>query len=153
MNWLRCTALATRPRQTSGFTLIEFVVALVVIGIGAAILLSFTTPMTRSADPMIQAQARALATAYMDEILLRNHGGGACIGTDRATWETVWCYDGLAESPPRDQFGNPIGALAGYTVAVSIGGGGATATVAVNITHDSGRIDWTLQGQRGDYGS
>lgn len=54
----------------SGFTLIEFVVAIVIIGIGAALLTSFITPTAGSADPMIQAQARSIATGYMDEILL-----------------------------------------------------------------------------------
>jgi|GEM_PF-1246680 len=138
------------PEQ-SGFTLIETVVALVLIGIaGAALLSVFITPVANSADPQLIAQGRSIATAYMDEILLRDHGGGGCVGDTRATWETIWCYDGLNEAP-RDQFGNAIGALADFTVNVAATGSGDIATVAVNVTHDSGIVNLTLESRRGNF--
>ncbi|QOC23830.1 type II secretion system protein [Wenzhouxiangella sp. AB-CW3] len=137
-------------RVQRGFTLIEFIVSLVVIGIGAAILTGFVTPVARSADPMIQAQARAIATAYMDEILLREHGACSNPGSgNRGGWEEVFCYDGLDEAP-HDQFGNPIASLSDYTVLVSVAGN-APATIGVNVAHAGGGINYSLQSQRGDY--
>jgi MSHA pilin protein MshD len=137
------------PRRTQdGFTLIEFIVALVVIAIGAAVLVGFVTPVARSADPMVQAQARAIATAYMDEILLRDHDAGACVGS-RGNWESIRCYDGLNQAP-HDQFGNPIASLSDYTVSVSVAGN-APATIGVNVAHAGGGINYSLQSLRGDY--
>lgn len=133
-----------------GFTLIEFVVALVIIGIGAALLTSFVTPTASSADPMLQAQARAIATGYMDEILLRKHNQdpGDCAG-GRGDWASIRCYDGLDESPT-DQFGNPIGSLGSYQVTVAVSGS-APAGISVNVAHNSGSVNYSLQSQRGAY--
>lgn len=133
-------------RLNRGFTLIEFIVALVVLGLGSALLVSFITPAARSADPMIQAQARAIAAAYMDEILLRSVDGD-CTGT-RGEWAGIQCYAGLNETP-RDQFGNAIPALADYRVAVSVSG--APALIRVEVSHASGRGGFALQGARGSY--
>lgn len=134
-------------RKTRGFTLLEFIVALVILGLGSALLVSFLTPVARSADPMIQAQARAIATAYMDEILLRSFAG-ECSG-GRGNWSGIQCYAGLNEAP-HDQFGNAIGALADYQVEVAIGGS-TPATIQIQVRHDSGRGGFTLVSQRGDY--
>ena len=146
------TMMCTRHAQR-GFTLIESIVALVIIGIaGAALLSAFITPVANSADPQIVAQARAVATSYLDEILLRDHGTGPgnCVGTSRATWETIWCYDGLTETPT-DQFGNTIGALTDYSVTVSVSDNGDNATIAVDVTHNTGIADITLKSRRGNY--
>lgn len=138
--------MSTRARQADGFTLIEFIIALVVLGLGSALLVSFVTPTARSADPMLVAQSRAIASAYMDEILLREFDG-SCAG-GRADWEGIGCYDGLSEAP-HDQFGNPIGVLAAYQVGVTVGGD--PATVAVTVTHASGRGGFALESRRGNY--
>jgi prepilin-type N-terminal cleavage/methylation domain-containing protein len=136
--------------RCNGLTLIEFVVAIVVIGIGAAVLTSFITPTAASADPMLQAQARSIASAYMDEILLRDHGStGSCGGATRATYDTVWCYDGIDEAP-RNQFGSAIPALSDYRVTVGVTGG-APAEITVRVIHDAADIDYALRSQRGDY--
>lgn len=133
--------------RTRGFTLIEFIVALVVLGLGSALLVSFITPTAGSADPMIQAQARAIASAYMDEILLRSFSGDCAGG--RGEWSGIQCYAGLTEAP-RDQFGNAITALADYQVQVSVSGG-SPAEIQVQVTHASGRGGFSLVSARGDY--
>jgi len=135
-------------RGSAGFTLIEFVIALVIIGIGAAILTSFVTPTAASADPMIQAQARSIATGYMDEILLREHDPGDCTG-GRGNWDSIRCYDGLNESPT-NQFGETITALDSYQVTVNVAGS-APAGITVNVSHNSGSVDYSLRSQRGAY--
>lgn len=134
--------------KLSGFTLIEFIVALVVLALGSALLLSFVAPAAGSADPMIQAQARAIASAYMDEVLLRDAGPGDCSG-GRGQWDSIQCYNGLNE-PPHDQFGNPIAALADYQVTVTITGSDP-ATIQVQVTHASGRGGFSLLSKRGNY--
>lgn len=134
-------------RSGSGFTLIEFVVSLVALGLGAALLVSFVTPAARSADPMIQAQARAIASAYMDEILLREFAGDCAGG--RGDWSGIQCYNGLNEQPT-DQFGNPIAELSDYSVSVSIDGG-SPANILVDVQHSSGRSGFALQSARGNY--
>lgn len=141
--------MTTRPVK-NGFTLIEFVIALVVIGIGAAILTSFVTPTASSADPMIQAQARAIAAGYMDEILLRNHDKETGDCTDgRGNWVSIRCYDGLNQSPT-DQFGSPKPALSDYQVAVTVGTG-EPAEITVDVLHSSSSVNYSLQSQRGNY--
>ena len=138
-------------RLISGFTLIEFIVALVVLGLGAALLVSFITPVAGSADPMIQAQARAIAAAYMDEILLRDHGDLTACPNNRSEWQFIQCYDLLPfGQAPHDQFGDPISALADYQVTVIVGSGNL-AEIEVQVTHTSGRGGFTLQSARGNY--
>ena len=146
-------AMMCRLHAQRGFTLIETIVALVIIGIaGAALLSVFITPIANSADPQIIAQARAVGTSYLDEILLRDYGTGPgnCVGTSRATWETIWCYDGLAQTPT-DQFGNTIGALTDYTVNVAVSGDSTTAAIVVNVAHNTGIADITLESRRGNF--
>ena len=124
--------------------------ALVVIAGAAAILTAFITPTAESADPLIQAQARAIATGYMDEILLRKHDQdpGDCAG-GRGNWASIRCYDGLNQAPT-DQFGNPIAGLGDYQVGISVSGS-SPASIVVNVTHATGIANYTLRSQRGDY--
>ena len=141
-------------KHSRGFTLVEFVIAIVVIAIAAAVLLrAFVTPLVGSTDPQRVVQARAIAGAYLDEILLREYGAGPgdCTGPSRSTYDTIWCYDGLSQSPT-DQFGNAIAALSDYVVSIDVSAtGGDVAAISVRVQHDSGAIDTTLQGRRGNY--
>ena len=58
--------------RQSGVTLIELVIAIVIIAIAAtAILGTFATTVGQSADPMIRHQAVAIAEAYLEEISLK----------------------------------------------------------------------------------
>ncbi|MDH3389119.1 MAG: prepilin-type N-terminal cleavage/methylation domain-containing protein [Gammaproteobacteria bacterium] len=115
-------------RRQSAFTLIEIIVTIIVIGIAATALLSVFTSLVRgSADPVIQQQATTIAEAYLEEIVLRafEDPQGGETGTDegeagRADYDDVQDYASLAAGPAADQFGNPIAALAAYTVSVSV---------------------------------
>lgn len=56
------------PRQT-GLTLIELIIFIVIISIGlAGILLVLNVTVWRSADPLVQKQAQALAEGLLEEI-------------------------------------------------------------------------------------
>lgn len=60
------------PKRGTGFSLIEAVIFIVVIGIGIASLLVLYTNATRATvDPVVRKQVLALATSVLDEIQLR----------------------------------------------------------------------------------
>ncbi len=115
-------------RRGRGFTLIEIIVTIVVIGIAAAALLGVFGALLRgSADPVIQQQATTVAEAYLEEILLRSFDDpqGGETGADegepgRGAYDDVKDYRSLAPGPAADQFGNSIAALAAYTVTVTV---------------------------------
>lgn len=144
-----------------GFTLIEALIAMVVLAAATTgVLLIFANATADSADPQVRAQARAVAEAYMDEILLQPYAdpdgsetGGAESGESRAGYDDVWDYDALGSQPPTDMFGNAISGLGSYTVTVTISGTHPSdpATAHVRVQHTSGLVDYTLQGERHDY--
>ncbi|MDX1609965.1 MAG: prepilin-type N-terminal cleavage/methylation domain-containing protein [Halofilum sp. (in: g-proteobacteria)] len=144
-----------RPR---GFSLIESIIALVVIAAAATgVLLIYAEATSRSADPMLRAQAQSIAIGYMDEILLQSYDdpdggetGGAEAGETRSTFDDVWDYDTINGEVPTARDGNPIGALNDYSVDVTVTGG-PPAVVTVTVTHDSARVNYELVSEREDY--
>lgn len=142
-----------------GFTLIEIITTLVIIGIAATAILSvFSSTISSSANPMIQQQAISVAEAYMEEIMLKafNDPDGTG-GETRANFDDVLDYNGLTDVGARDQNDNPIASLADYTVTVSVTGSslnGIPASeaflITVNVTHTAlGSI--VLTAYRTDY--
>lgn len=138
-------------------TLIELVISIVVIAVAlTGVLIAFTQTVRHSADPMVTEQALAIAQSYLEEIMLQpfseppnttapcNPGAlGPQPGETRATFDDVGDYNGLVDSPPRDQFGNPMSAgsslidLSHYTVRVTVacaGLNGIPATQSERIT-------------------
>ena len=127
-----------------GFTLIEIVVAIVVIGIAASVILALlSTNVAASADPMIRQQAIAIANAYLEEISLRDFDDpdGMDGEAARADFDDIDDYNGLADSGARDQFGNPIASLSAYNVSVSVVSSAALPGVPAS---DNYRIDVTV---------
>ena len=127
-----------------GVTLVELVVAIVVIGIAASIILGvLASNVNASADPMVRQQAVAVARAYLEEILLRDFDDPD--GTDgeaaRIDFDDVYDYDGLSDAGARDQFDNPIAGLADYNVAVNVVSSGALPGVPAV---DALRVDVTV---------
>ena len=163
----------SRPLRQRGATLIELVMTMVVVSVAvAAVLLVLQQTTARSADPAIQAQAQSIATAYLEEILQREYADpdGSEAGETRATYDDVDDYHALAGngcvvtsaacptlgSCACDQFGNPVAALAGYTVSVNVATttlNGATAR-RVDVTVGHARfpdLSLALSGYRGAY--
>jgi len=110
-----------------GMTLIELVIAIVIIGIASAALYTAMASITgRSADPMLRQQSLAIAEAYLEEIELQaflDPGTQlACqaIPANRAQFDDVCDYRGLVDMGAVDARGQAIAALAGYRVSVTV---------------------------------
>lgn len=130
--------------RTRGFTLVELVMTIVVIGVAVTgVLMVFTNVVLKSADPMITHQGVAVAEAYMEEILTKNFTGDSPPCDSRPTYTSVECYFGLVEVPTNQQ-GEQIAALADYTVAVGDGGG-----CGLGLGADEQRIDVTVTHAQG----
>lgn len=144
-----------------GFTLIELLIALVVLAAAASgVMLIFADATAHSADPQIRAQARSLAEAYMDEILLQAYSdpdqpetGNAEAGEARGSYDDVWDYRAIGTEAPHDQFGNAIAPLSDYSVNVAIAGtpGSTPARITVTVDHGNGRVSYSLYSERADY--
>jgi len=131
-----------RCRREHGLTLIELVISLVILAIASvAILRVLSDANRRSADPMIQQQASAIAQAYLEEVLLKPYcdpdlstdcastcavanicATPACSSPEagRTAFDEVCDYDGLVDSGARNQLDQAIPALADYTVTVRV---------------------------------
>jgi MSHA pilin protein MshD len=149
----------------AGVTLIELIVAMVVISIaltGILLVINYTT--RNSADPVLRHQAIAIAEAYMEEITLRNYNdpddGLLCPTPEanRALYDNVCDYNGLSNNGAVDQNGNAFAGLGNYTVNVVVapqpyGPAGLPVNglrIDVTVT-DSGGQNLTLTGFRANY--
>ncbi len=126
-----------RHRGIAGFTLVEIVMYIAIVGIGVAGILSVMTYTTRySADPMIQQQALLIAESYMEEILLKRFTDPGTTTqicpapeSSRASYDNVCDYHGLNNNAGAvDQLGNTVAGLTAYNVSVSVTGNVGDAT-------------------------
>lgn len=165
--------MGARANDQRGVTLIELVMTMLVISIAVAGVLGVLQQATaRSADPAILAQAQAIAEAYLDEILQRDFADpdGVEAGETRATYDDVDDYHALAANGCAtvsaacpvagncacDQFGAPVDALSGFTVAVSVTAatlaGAPSRRVDVSVGHTRfPNLALSLAGYRTDY--
>jgi len=130
-----------RANRELGVALIELVVSIVIVSIAAASVLGLLSRTTEhSADAMIISQAVSIAEAYLEEISLKPFADpdGVDGEGNRADFDDVDDYDGLVDAGAADQFGNPIAALSGYTVTVTVTGSAALPTVPAA---DAARVD------------
>lgn len=140
-----------------GFTLVEMVLAIVVLGVGlTGVLLAFQGTVRRSADPLVQRQLQAVAEGLLDEVLSRPYAavaGGAGSGCARDAFNDVDDYNGYAPGQVCDVAGNAVPALTGYTVSVTVQGSslGGVAAKRVQVTATRGPDSITLLGWRTDF--
>ena len=146
-----------------GVTLVELVMTIVIIGVAiAGVVGAFSLITGRSADPLNQTRAAALAQLYMDEILARNYdesskvGGGRVDATDvdcgspgadgetRAGYDDVDDYNVINNEAPQDGKGNPLPGYENFRVSVTVSCAGGDIAEMSLATSDAKRIDITI---------
>jgi MSHA pilin protein MshD len=157
-------------RRQRGFTLIELIIFIVVVGVGVAGILSvYTTSIKNSADPLVRKQALAIAESLLEEIVLKDYCdpdtvdrstnpptcGAHTVEASRSLYDDVDDYHGYTTSSIVDGSGAAVSGLTGYRIepAVSV----TTATlgsltlkqIVVSVTGPQGAI--SLTGYRGNY--
>lgn len=132
----------SRQQRQSGFTLIEMILAVVVIGMGlAGLLMALSTTVKRSADPVVTKQLLALAEEMIEEIELKpfraaaNSAPAACA---RNTYNDVFDYNGYTTSNKICNIdGTEIVALNKYSITVAVVTGtlvGVTEASKITVT-------------------
>lgn len=133
------------PKPQGGFTLIETIIVIVLVGAMMAGMTSlFMNNVGHSHRPFLRQRALAVANAFMDEISHKqwneaatlgggcvNTGSGSCplgpaavaIGSDgeaRTTYDDIDDYHGLNQSPPQDSSGTAMPGYNGFSVSISV---------------------------------
>ena len=123
----------SRYTRNAGVTLVELIVALVIMGVAVAGVVAVYASTTRaSVDPVIVQQMQAIADNMMEEILLKPYAPGpapgAGAGGARLNFDDVRDYDGYGQALKgiRDVEGNGIPGLERYTVLVTVTSTGLT---------------------------
>ncbi len=138
-------------RSHRGFTLLELIFFIVVVGTGLAGILAVSDQVVRtSADPMLTKQSVALAESLMEEILQKDFANpvGGYGGANRALFDDVADYNGYTTVAGMvDAQGTAIAALASYNaspavavLAVANWNGIPALRVTVSITGPGGTV-------------
>lgn len=141
---LERAAVMRRFAPQRGFTLVELIVAIVIIGTCVAgVLAAFSASVRGSADPMVSKQLVAVAEALLEEVqqasftycdpvdanaeAAASSAGCATVperigpeaGNSRP-FDNVNDYHGLTLNPITDVAGNPVPDLAGYSASIAV---------------------------------
>jgi len=130
--------MSNRFRRNAGVTLVELIVALVIMGVALAGMVAVYAATTRSSvDPVLVQQMQAIADNMMEEILMKPFAQGPGSGA-RINFDDVRDYDGYTTTGIADVEGNAIPGLERYAVAVKVEKatlpGVATSDDALRIT-------------------
>jgi MSHA pilin protein MshD len=148
-----------RAQRARGFTIIEVVVAIVVIGVGVAGLMSaFATSGRNSADPTVRIQLQAIAEELMEEVVLKPYTAGTTpvvVGCERSAFDELSDYNGYATSSKVCNVdGTAIAALSGYSVSIAVATGtlsGIATAKKITITISRGTESFVLVSWRTAY--
>jgi len=155
-------------KRQRGTTLIELVMTIVIISVAiAGVVGAFSLIAGRSADPLNQSRAVALAQLYMDEIIAKQFadesaaGGGAVNATKancsntvvdderRSTFNDVSDYNGLDNKPPQNSEEDPLNGYSNFQVAISVQCAGEEVGFAQD--HQAKRINITITDPSGNH--
>jgi MSHA pilin protein MshD len=127
----------------SGVTLVELIVAIVIVGVAlAGLVAAYNRASVASADPVVTQQMLAIAESMMEEVMLKPYAGDGVPGATRAQYDEIGDYANYASQPVTDADGAPIAGLDRYTVSVAVG---PVANALPDVAAaDARRIDVTV---------
>lgn len=145
-------------KRMAGVTLVELVIAIVIVSVALAGLVAVFTRVTRaSADPVVTQQMLAIGESLIEEIMLKPFTIDPTPATSRADFNDIRDFDpkddaldGYATTGIRNIDGDPIPGLESYNVAVRINAAGVALTsvpagdalrVRVTVTHGAERLE------------
>jgi MSHA pilin protein MshD len=145
-------------QRSPGFTLLEVIVTVTVLAIaGSSLITIYGNLLGRSADPVLQQQALAIAEAYMEEIRLQSFDDpdGSDGEASRDLFDDVDDYHNLSDSGAAGQDGVGISGLEDFDVDVlvessSLAGVAASLRITVDVAHPAIETI-SLQSYRLDY--
>jgi MSHA pilin protein MshD len=146
----------SNKRRMAGVTLVELVVAMVIVGIALAGLMTvYNRASIASADPLITQQMLAIGETMMEEVMLKPYESTTGTKSTRAQYDALDDYASYAKQTVTDVDGNAIAGLERYRVAVTVGPAGqplpgiATADVKrIVVTVWNGNQNLVLTGWR-----
>ncbi len=115
-------SLRIRRRPAAGFSLIEVIVFIVIVGAALAGVLSvLNVTASRSADPFLMKQSFAIGEAFIDEILSRDYSNSTGVHTDpRSQFLGVDDYDTYSSTGIKTRANVAVAGLTQYSVIISV---------------------------------
>jgi len=131
----------TAPKPAcGGFTLIELILFIVIVGVGVSGILSVLNITTaHSGDPIVRKQALAVAESLLEEVLAHDFSDpdGMEPEASRALFDDVDDYAGFSMTGISDITGTAIAGLNAYSASVAVAGealGGVAAADSLRVT-------------------
>lgn len=141
-------------RRAAGMTLVELIIAIVIVGIAlAGLAAAYARANRASADPVVTQQMLAIAESMMEEILLKPFDVDPTPAASRAAWNDVRDANGYQSEGIVDVAGDPVDGLETYDLSVAVDQpaltgvpAGQALRVRVTVTHGGEAL--TLAGWR-----
>lgn len=110
-----------RNKHQRGMTLVELIIAIVIIGVAlAGLAAALSRANTASADPLVEQQMLAIAETLIEEIHLKPFAVQPNAGSGRAGFNDVRDYAGYSSNGIVDVTGAAIPGLESYRVSVAV---------------------------------
>jgi len=130
-------------KRMAGVTLVELIIAIVIISAAlAGLVAAFTQANRASVDPLLTQQMVAIGESMLEEAMLKPFTDNENSEATRADYTDIWDFNSYpANSPVTDVAGNAIAGLERYTVTVRVTAAALDQVPAI----DAARISVTVR--------